>query len=125
MISLVMARRPPLRDVGKDPDVRFTFANERTFLAWNQAALALVAAGLAVTQLVPPEHLPVDSRLLGIPPILLAAVVSFISYRRWEDNERAMRLGEPLPPSRLPMVFAAFTAAGAVVAGLLSLFSPR
>lgn len=120
-----MARRSPLSEVGTAPDVRFTFANERTFLAWNQAALALVAAGLAVTQLVPPEHLPVDSRLLGIPPILLAALVSVTSYRRWEENERAMRLKEPLPPSRLPLVFAAFTAAGAVVAGLLSVFAPR
>src|ERR1041385_2260322 len=28
----------------KEPDVRFTLANERTFLAWNRTALALVGA---------------------------------------------------------------------------------
>src|SRR5271167_2298867 len=33
-----------------DPDVRFTYANERTFLAWNRTALALVATGVAATQ---------------------------------------------------------------------------
>ncbi len=29
------------REVGKDPDYRFTLANERTFLAWIRTALAL------------------------------------------------------------------------------------
>ena len=35
-----------LQDVGEDPDPRFTFANERTLLAWNRTALALIAAGV-------------------------------------------------------------------------------
>ena len=33
---------------GVEPDPRFTFANERTFLAWLRTALALVVAGVAV-----------------------------------------------------------------------------
>ncbi len=37
---------------GSEPDARFTFANERTFLAWSRTALALVVAGLAVIQLL-------------------------------------------------------------------------
>jgi putative membrane protein len=37
----------------KEPDVRFSFANERTFLAWNRTALALIATGIAATQLLP------------------------------------------------------------------------
>ena len=37
-----------------EPDVRFTLANERTFLAWNRTALALVVAGLGIVQLLPP-----------------------------------------------------------------------
>ena len=32
---------------GDEPDYRFSFANERTFLAWIRTALALLAAGLA------------------------------------------------------------------------------
>ena len=37
-----------------EPDARFTLANERTFLAWSRTALALVTAGLAIVQLLPP-----------------------------------------------------------------------
>ena len=36
-----------------EPDVRSTYANERTFLAWNRTALALIAFGVAATQLLP------------------------------------------------------------------------
>ncbi|HEX5621093.1 MAG TPA: DUF202 domain-containing protein [Solirubrobacteraceae bacterium] len=89
-------RRGSLRDVGEDPDPRFTFANERTFLAWNRTALALIGGGLAAGQL-----LEFDSEwvrlLVSLPPILLGGLLALISYRRWEANERAMRLREPLP----------------------------
>ena len=37
----------------REPDYRFTLANERTFLAWIRTALALIAGGVAVVQLVP------------------------------------------------------------------------
>ena len=29
----------------QEPDVRFTYANKRTYLAWNRTALALIATG--------------------------------------------------------------------------------
>ena len=96
------ARRPPLHEVGDDPDVRFSYANERTFLAWNRTALALIAAGLAVTTLLPQLDVKYGRRIIGVPLIALGAVLAWASFRRWEDNERAMRLGEPLPPSNLP-----------------------
>ena len=34
--------------VGSEPDPRFTFANERTFLAWIRTSLALLACGIAL-----------------------------------------------------------------------------
>jgi putative membrane protein len=85
-----------LRDVGEDPDPRFTFANERTFLAWNRTALALIGGGLAAGQLLDFDSEAVRL-LVALPPVLLGGVLSVTSYRRWEANERAMRLGEPLP----------------------------
>jgi inner membrane protein YidH len=93
--------RPPLDEVGTDPDPRFTFANERTYLAWNRTALALIGGGLAAGQL-----LNFDTRavrlIVGLVPILLGAVLAAVSYRRWEDRERALRLGEPLPSGSPP-----------------------
>lgn len=38
--------------VQEAPDPRVSFANERTFLAWNRTALALIAGRLAVSQLL-------------------------------------------------------------------------
>jgi putative membrane protein len=87
---------PSLREVGEDPDPRFTFANERTFLAWNRTALALIGGGLAAGQLLDFESEAVRL-LVALPPVLLGGVLAVISYRRWEANERAMRLREPLP----------------------------
>jgi putative membrane protein len=118
-------RRPPLREVGEEPDVRFSLANERTFLAWNRTALALIAGGLAVSQLLPSGDLPGLRRLLALPPIVLGGVVAWTSYHRWDANERALRLGEPLPGSWLPRILALAVAAGAAVAVLLALFSEQ
>jgi putative membrane protein len=98
--------RPPLREVGEDPDYRFTLANERTFLAWIRTALALDAGGLAVIQLLPPLLVPGARELLGILLVVLGTLVALSTFRRWERNERAMRSGSPLPASRLPVVLA-------------------
>ena len=43
-------RRWPRRvyAAGSEPDPRFTFANERTFLAWIRTGLGFLAAGVAI-----------------------------------------------------------------------------
>lgn len=91
----------PLREVGEDPDPRLTFANERTFLAWNRTALALIGGGVAAAQLLR-FHSEAVRILVGLVPIALGAVLAAVSYRRWETNERAMRLRQPLPGSGPP-----------------------
>ncbi len=104
-----------------DPDVRFTYANERTFLAWNRTALALIAAGLAVVSFLPEFEWSWGARAVGVPLITLGAVVSYTSYRRWEANESAMRRGAPLPPSNLPKVLAIGIAVASTVAAVVAL----
>ena len=89
---------------GDEPDVRFTYANERTFLAWNRTALALIATGVAATQLLPKLQLEWGRRLLGLPLIALGALVAAESFRQWRANQRAMRRGDPLPRSWMPLV---------------------
>lgn len=119
------SRRQPLDAVGKEPDVRFSYANERTFLAWNRTALALIATGLAVVSLLPQFNLPGGRRLIGVPLIALGAVLSIMSFRRWEANERAMRLGEPLPPSNLTRVLALGVGVAAAIAAVVAMFGAR
>jgi putative membrane protein len=119
------SRRTPRDPVGKEPDVRFTYANERTFLAWNRTSLALIATGLAVVALLPKFNFPVGRRLIGVPLIALGAVLSILSYRQWAANERAMRLGEPLPQSNLSRVLALGIAAAATIAAIVAAFGAK
>ena len=109
---------------GGEPDARFTFANERTFLAWSRTALALVIGGLAIVQLLPPfPGVPWGRHVIGTPLILLGGAVSVISYLEWKDNQRALRRGEPLRRSRLPQILAVAIAGIALVAAALALLS--
>ncbi|HQR25416.1 MAG TPA: DUF202 domain-containing protein [Nocardioides sp.] len=109
--------RSPLHQVGEAPDYRFTLANERTFLAWIRTSLALTAAGVAVIQLVP--GLTVIRHVLGILLIALGGLLSAVSYRHWEQNERAMRLGEQLPHSMVPRLVGYALSLAAVAALVL------
>lgn len=104
------------REVGDDPDYRFSMANERTFLAWIRTALALAAGGLGAVTIL--DDFP-GEEFLGIGLLALSFLTAASAYRRWALNERAMRLDEPLPPSRLPMLMAVGVAVVAVVAAVL------
>jgi putative membrane protein len=101
--------------VERDPDVRFSFANERTFLAWNRTALALIATGVAATQLLPKFHVTEGRRILGLPLVALGAWVAAASLRHWRANEKALRRGEPLPRSPMPFILAG----GVVIIGVI------
>lgn len=106
--------RPPLHEVGDTPDYRFTLANERTFLAWVRTSLGLMAAGVAVVQFVPgPSAL---RHTLGFVLVAFGGILAGVSYGHWERIERAMRLGERLPYSKIPRVTAAALALVAAVA---------
>lgn len=115
-----MTFREPRRDLGHEPDYRFSFANERTFLAWIRTALALDAGGLAVVELLPPFPVPYGREALGVVLILLGTIVAAASYGRWVSNQEALRVDAPLPPSHLPRVLAAGVAVlSALAVGLL------
>jgi putative membrane protein len=112
-------------DDGAEPDARFTFANERTFLAWHRTALALLVAGLAIIQFLPPfPGVPFGRHLLALPLILLGGVLSVASYVEWTRHQRALRRGEPLGASVLPKVLAIAITVLSVAAAVLTLLAP-
>jgi inner membrane protein YidH len=107
-----------------EPDPRFTMANERTFLAWNRTALALIAAGLGIVQLLPPfPSVPFGRHVVGVPLILLGAVIAMAAYRELKRNQTAMRRGEPLPRSVLPRLLTATITGVAALAAVVVLLS--
>lgn len=89
--------------IGKEPDYRFTLANERTFLAYTRTALGLDVAGLAASEFLTQS---VEQLRLGlaVAAIVLAVAVASLGYLRWEQVNRAMRMEAPLPPIRVPLV---------------------
>jgi putative membrane protein len=94
---------------GAEPDYRFTFANERTFLAWIRTALALIAAGVAV------DAFDLDLRaqtqeVVSVLLVLLGVMCGVSGWSRWARAEHALRRGLPLPSS-----WASFTLAVATV----------
>ena len=99
-------RRPPLREVGSDPDYRFTLANERTFLAWLRTSLGLIASGVALTSLVP-QFGPKPVRV-GLATFLLVLALACAGggYLRWERAERALRTNSSLHFGVLPRLLA-------------------
>ncbi|BAX93333.1 YidH family protein [Mycobacterium shigaense] len=98
-------------------DYRFTMANERTFLSWQRTALGLLAAAVALVQLVPELAVPGARRLLGMSLALLAVLTSGMGLLRWQQAGRAMRRGDPLPRHPSP----AYLAFGLTLVGLIAL----
>lgn len=110
---------PSLTNVGTEPDPRFTFANERTFLAWARTGLALIGGGLLAAQVL---HFGLGGGhlVLALPTIGLGGLLGIVGFQRWQANERAMRLGEPLGQAPLvPLLMVGITAIAVISAVLV------
>jgi putative membrane protein len=105
---------------GSDPDPRFLFANDRTFLAWSRTGLALISGGIAVSQFV---HFGFGGArlLVALPLIALGALMSIRSYPLWRRNERALRNGQSLSSSNLPWILVGGASVVAAIATILIL----
>jgi putative membrane protein len=99
---------------GREPDPRFSLANERTFLAWIRTALALLAVGVGLGVL----ELPIrgDFRVAAAVVFLTLGLLAPVhAWLNWSRIERALREDRPLPAPALSGVLAV----GIVVGGLL------
>lgn len=96
---------------GREPDPRFSLANERTFLAWIRTSLALLAGGIAVEAFTGDLFSPVVRKLLGSSLLILGAAIAASAAWRWVKIERAMRQDRPLPIAYWGPVLALLAAA--------------
>lgn len=103
---------------GEEPDYRFTFANERTFLAWIRTSLALLAASvvLDVVDLDVSDHV---RRLLAGLVAALGLLSSVVAWTRWATAERAIRRRLGLPS----FGFAALLTTGLIAVTLILLMA--
>ncbi|PKF49243.1 YidH family protein [Enterovibrio nigricans] len=105
--------------IGKEPDYRFSLANERTFLAWIRTSLAFLATAIGIDILS--SH---SNEVLPLYTGWLPAILSFVSvltgawaFLRWYQNENAMRLEKPFRYSKsLFLLTAVVLAVGALIA---------
>jgi putative membrane protein len=99
---------------GDEPDYRFSFANERTFLAWIRTALALIAGGVAL-DVIDLSTSPGVQRVIAGVLVLLGALCALAAWFRWAIAERAMRRRAHLPGSSLGALVALAVTVVAIV----------
>jgi putative membrane protein len=106
--------------VGTEPDPRFTFANERTFLAWIRTGLGFLAAGVAVAAVARLDRqLSAEVRFASLLLVLCGLVSAISAWFRWMRSERAMREGRALPSSPLLLVLVGVLVVVALVAAVV------
>jgi putative membrane protein len=112
-------RRPrSVYGVGRDPDVRFSLANERTALAWVRTGLSLVAGGVALTTLAALADLPWLLDVTALVACLAGGALAGSALYSWRRAERALRQDEPLPaPAALPWLVGGVVVLGMMLGG--------
>ena len=116
-------RRPRWQRDGREPDYRFSLANERTLLAWIRTALSLLAGGVFLVQFATKLQPHAAVVTLAVLLAALSAVLCGVAYHRWKGNEIAMRSAAALPSTiAIPGLAVTTLLIAAVIASLL-LFS--
>ncbi|MCW2883257.1 MAG: putative rane protein [Streptosporangiaceae bacterium] len=99
----------------REPDPRFTLANERTFLAWIRTSLALIAGGIALAEFgsrIGPSPIRLA---VSVGPVMAGTALSLLAFLHWRRCQRALRNGEPLPPPRFAVGLTALVVAAGCV----------
>jgi putative membrane protein len=79
-----------------------------------------VPSGIALRQLVPSFGVRGVRTTLAVAAVVLSLVLAVASYVRWNQIERAMRRGEPLPhPLAIPVLATVIAAVAGTVAVVL------
>ena len=106
-----------LYGVGTEPDPRFTFANERTFLAWIRTGLGFLASGVAIAAVAGLNaRLSLEIRVAALLLVLCGLACALGAWVRWIRSERAMREERALPSSPLLLVLVGVLVVVALIA---------
>ncbi|WP_317450651.1 YidH family protein [Phytohalomonas tamaricis] len=117
-----MLRLPTWQREGKAPDYRFSLANERTFLAWIRTALAFLAGAVGIDQFAPDLAPPPVRDGVAVLLALGGAALALAAYRRWANNEQAMRGERELPHTSMLIMISIGVALIALALSLLVIF---
>lgn len=101
-------------EADREPDYRFTLANERTFLAWLRTSLALLAGGAAVIHLLPDLGPVLARSVLGFGLAIASLAVAVSGYRYFRRADEAIRKNRPLPRHRMPLLLTVVVASAVV-----------
>lgn len=106
--------------VGVEPDARFSFANERTFLAWIRTGLGFLTAGVAIAALKDLNPtLTWEAIAAALVLITCGVATGLAAFFRWMKAERSIRRGTPLGGSAMMPVLSVTIVVVAVIAVLL------
>jgi putative membrane protein len=100
-------------DPGHDP--RFALASERTLLAYQRTAIALIVAAVGFAHFIDSGALLL---ILCLVLVLAGAVAAIGGHHRYLAVNRAIAKNEPIPTSPVPVVLTA-ALTGAVVVSLI------
>ncbi len=101
--------------------MRFTLANERTFLAWIRTSLALLAGGVAL-ELLGLDLEPALRLAASLVLIVTGMGAAVAAWWGWARTEAALRREAPLPNSPAGLLLAVSVTAAAVLVVLAILF---
>ena len=112
-------QQPPVRPVepviAAEPDLRFALASERTLLAYQRTAIALVVAAVGFAHFLDTGALLLT---LCLVLVLAGAVAAIGGHYRYLAVNRAIAEGKSIPSSPVPVVLTA-ALAGAVVVSVI------
>ncbi len=103
-----------------DPDVRFSLANERTFLAWGRTSLAIIATGLALARLLPSGSRPGLEIAAGTGLTVAGTLLAIWAFRDYRRVGTAIRRGDAVGRSSLPAVLLVTIILGGLIALILA-----
>ncbi|MCZ4499646.1 MAG: hypothetical protein JWQ74_2199 [Marmoricola sp.] len=107
--------RGPEPVIAAEPDLRFALASERTLLAYQRTAIALIVAAVGFAHFLDRGPL-----LMVLCLVLLVAgsVAAIGGHFRYLAVNRAIQSGQPIPSSPVPILLTA-ALTGVVVLSLL------